>query len=181
MGEAAPARRFARVASPLAAFALLASAAGLALAACGCSAATGSVTGGEPLFDAGVSGDVDAGVVTFTELYASFFGPTGKASCAGDGACHGAADQPGAQATASTAYPSGYVCAPDQARCYAAMTGAGLTATGGGGGAEQSTLYTILRKTGGGGSMPKRPTTVAFSPTEMARIRAWIAAGAKND
>lgn len=158
----------------------LASLAALALLAA-CSDVTGSARGGDHGVDTGgrAAGPSDP-APTFTALYDAFFGPRGKAACAGDGACHGAADKPGAQATASAAYPNGYVCAPDKESCWRAMTGAGLTSLGGGG-AEQTTLYTILRKSSGGGSMPKRPFTVTFSETEMASIRAWIAAGAKND
>lgn len=163
------------------------------IAALGCSAT--STSGGEPRFDAAppsppsppspavvldsstdANVDVDAGT-TWVDLHRDFFGPTGRASCAGDGACHGAANQPGAKAT-------GYVCAGGRDECYAGIVNErtklvipGDTTTP----ANKSFLHLVLRKSDGTGLMPKRPPEFVFTVGDMARIDAWIQRGAPND
>jgi hypothetical protein len=122
--------------------------------------------------------DTDAGSSdTWTSLYQDYFGPTGKASCAGTGVCHGDTSQAGYQG-------SGYVCPPTAAQCYAGITAtaAGLV-TPGPPVSDPTTagLYGVLRKCAGGGSMPKEPATVFFTAGDMARIGAWIQAGAPDD
>jgi hypothetical protein len=111
----------------------------------------------------------------FSDLYRDYFGPTGAASCAGTGVCHGAASQPGAQA-------SGYVCAPDANGCYQGMVSAQLidpthTSTP----PEDTFLWGTIRKCTGGGAMPKQPASYMFSAASLARIHDWLAAGAPND
>ena len=49
------------------------------LVLCGCADATGSVSGGGPLFFS--TSDASIGSDTWTDLYADFFGPAGQASC----------------------------------------------------------------------------------------------------
>lgn len=148
-----------------------------------CGDASQTTSGGEPRFDAAAGGSAPlacedkgtAGPSTWSSLYADYFGPTGKASCAGDGQCHGGADQPGAKAT-------GYVCAPNASACYETVTKsrivvAGDTTTP----PEQSLLHVVLRKCDGTGIMPKRPASVVFSPSDMERIHNWLRKGAPND
>jgi hypothetical protein len=166
-------------------FFLAVSSAGAAVLAC---TATPTEEGGDARFDAspetvaddgGVCAeDTDAGSGdTWTSLYRDYFGPTGKASCAGTGACHGDTSQAGYQG-------SGYVCPSTAAQCYAGITAtaAGLVTPGPPGSDPTTTgLYGVLRKCAGGGSMPKVPATVFFTAGDMARIDAWIQAGALDD
>ena len=152
-----------------------------AIALGGCSA-SGTTSGGDPRFDPAEpiveSSEEDAGSGTrFTDLYRDFFGPTGKASCAGNGQCHGAAEQPGAAS-------SSFVCA-DQAGCYTSMTGASnLVRTSDASDPANSVLIGILRHRDSTqkviGYMPKSPA-YEFSATSITRISDWIAAGAPND
>ena len=149
----------------------------------GCYDAPQAPLGGEPRFDAAPSataldGGRDTGTgSTWAALYESFFGPRGVASCAGDGHCHGAAEQEGAQVS------RGYVCPPDRDGCYRGITNpttklvvpGDMTTP-----PEQTGLHIVLRKTSGGGIMPKRPE-FAFTPEDMARIHEWIRRGAPND
>jgi hypothetical protein len=143
--------------------------------------------GGDARFDAAppttgsnaCSGDAneDAGSgTTWGDLYRDFFGPTGKASCAGNGACHGDTSQAGYNG-------SGYQCPGTAAECYAGITATtpGLVTPGPVGDPTTTGLYLILRKCSGGGLMPKAPATVEFTAADMARIAAWIQAGAPND
>ncbi|MBK6695530.1 MAG: hypothetical protein IPG50_25450 [Myxococcales bacterium] len=115
---------------------------------------------------------------SFEELFRDYFGATGQATCAGDGACHGAADQPGAIAS------GGYICPPtSRDECYAGITNKqtqlvipGDTTTP----VASRYLHVILRKSDGTGIMPKRPPFV-FDELDMARIDAWLLRGAPND
>jgi hypothetical protein len=153
-----------------------------------CSASS-SESGGEELFDAAVATADDGGVCSETvvdagsgtgwsDLYRDYFGPTGKASCAGTGQCHGSTTQAG---TVS----SGYVCPDTADGCYAGITAASnipvLVTVGDTGDPTTSGLYTILRKCAGGGLMPLQPSTLMFTNADMARIDAWLKAGAPND
>lgn len=161
----------------------------LALAFAGCSA-SGNVSGGDLRFDAGPEQPVDldgaaycgypeAGAAkghTWPDLYRDYFGPTGAASCAGNGTCHGDANQPGAQA-------SNYVCGPDSDGCYDGITSprAGLLMKGDTTSDPKSTsLYAILRKKCGTGSMPKSPP-FAFDAGDIQRIVDWLRAGAPKN
>jgi hypothetical protein len=164
---------------------LAASTAGAIVLAC---TAAPTEEGGTARFDAApetvaddadvCSEDSDAGTGdTWASLYGDYFGPTGKASCAGTGVCHGDTSQAGYQG-------SGYVCPPTAAQCYAGITAAaaGLVTPGPPVSDPTTTgLYGVLRKCAGGGSMPKEPATVFFTAGDMARIDAWIAAGAPDD
>jgi hypothetical protein len=138
--------------------------------------------GGERLFDASApvaSLVPDAGPAaplstntghTFTSLYNDYFAPTGAASCAGDGLCHGGASEPGALSTA-------FVCT-DKATCFSTLGAkvSGLVV----GEPRKTGLYTVLRQAGGG-SMPKRPAGVVFQPSDLKRIEDWLAAGSPDD
>lgn len=155
-----------------------------------CAEAGGGVSGGERRFDAAAPTPVveedaatpepvpcapaDRGTGhTFTELYADYFGREGGAACAGDGRCHGAADQPGAVI-------SDFVCpVGDQDACYRGVRAA-LVRPQDRDLPEESRLYFVLRKEEGDGYMPLRPECF-FDETDMTRIRDWIRAGAPND
>lgn len=166
-----------------------------AAALAACADASGEVRGGDPRFDAAPPGPapeedaaadagpfpedlLDAGTgATWTDLYRDLFGPTGGASCAGDGLCHGSADQAGAVA-------SGFVC-DSQAGCRASMLGnSGLVKSADFTAPQQSFLATIVRRRRSDGSllgsMPKRPAYV-FSRASMERIQTWIQNGAPDD
>lgn len=156
----------------------LLSAAAAAAVACD---ASGDVRGGDPLFDAAPPAvtppEEDAGPIvnpTWAGLYADYFGPTGKASCSGDGACHGDASHNGAKLSA-------FVCGADKDACFASITGESTLVRPGADPSSPSGLELILRKEAGGGRMPLRPASVTFSRNDIARIRAWIRNGAKND
>jgi hypothetical protein len=122
--------------------------------------------------------DPDAGSGTaWSDLYRDYFGPTGEASCAGNGQCHGNTTQAGYLG-------SGYVCGPTAAECYTGITStaAGLVTVGDTTDDPTLTpLYTVLRKCSGTGSMPKLPADLMFTSADMARIAAWIKAGAPNN
>jgi hypothetical protein len=162
-----------------------ASLAGAVVLAC---TATPTEEGGTARFDAApetVSDDAgacssnpDAGSAdTWASLYEDYFGPNGKASCAGTGACHGDTSQAGYQG-------SGYVCPGTAAECYAGITAtsAGLVSPGVHvSDPTTTTLYATLRKCAGGGVMPKEPATVYFTAGDMARIGSWLQAGAPDD
>lgn len=145
----------------------------------GCYGDPPTVTGGEARFDAAAPAAEDvfkidrAGGSTWPELYRDYFGPSGAASCAGSGVCHGASDQPGAKA-------SGYVCAGSADDCYAGMVKGHLFIPGDTSKAPDAVvLHVVLRKSDGTGFMPKSPAKV-FGTGDMARIDAWLAAGAPS-
>ncbi len=116
---------------------------------------------------------------TFADLYADFFGPTGRATCAKSN-CH---SQKGDLGEVSS---GGYVCAPDKDSCYTNLVSATLKPTSipQGKTATDSLLYKTLRheETGGKlvGSMPFDKSYI-FTADDMRRIQAWLEAGAKND
>ncbi len=149
-----------------------------------CGDASTEVSGGEPRFDAaapqfGGSAQPSANPASWSALYKDVFGPTGTASCAGTGACHGSKDQLGARGS------GGFVCA-DQDGCRASIldpaTGP-LVGPEDKSAPETSGLYGVLRRVEGGrtvGIMPKTPAYV-FTEAELGRIKTWIANGAPND
>lgn len=178
-----------------------------ALVVWGCYADS-ATTGGDPKLDSGAAdaseggstdASTDAGAdapaaacladamapATWTALYADYFGPTGKASCTFNaGGCHGGAGEPGSAAT-------GYICGPSKDACYMGITSPmaksefspfpPLVAAGDAG---ASYLPHIVRKPGDPITtlrMPLAPNTVTFCPSDVARIEAWINAGAQND
>ena len=162
-----------------------------AAAPAACSDAHGTVSGGEARFDASIGGEsladgatctladanTDAGSGhAWTDLYRDYFGPAGKASCAGDGTCHGDDTQAGAKA-------SDYICGHDADTCYTGITSprAGLVVAGDTTTDPKSTsLYAILRKKCGGGSMPRKPE-FAFDAPDIQRIVDWMHAGAPKN
>ncbi len=167
-----------------------------------CTDATGAVQGGEPLQEAASLGEGGSGGTTWTSLYQDYFGPSGSAGCAASAQCHQSASGIGAQT-------SGFVCGASKDECWQGMTqGIGLDAGGLfcpivclGTCAQtsqacptdptQQQLWSGLHKSGGGGlnNMPcGNPTicsasasTYTFTSDDLARIQAWIQAGAPND
>jgi hypothetical protein len=177
----------------------LATAVATTILAVACGSATDQVRGGDPRFDAARPeasapddaaeaadaapaacdpGDAraDAGAgVTWTDLYRDYFGPGAAASCAGNGTCHGDPAHAGARNSA-------FLCPADIKACYDGLTApASPLVTPGDPDQERdpttSGLYLTLRKNCLGGAMPKS-STFTFGAADLARIEAWIAAGA---
>lgn len=176
---------------------LLSTATALAVAAC--TGATGGVQGGEPLAvdPCQVSLQQSGAGHRWQDLYACYFGPTGKASCASQGVCHGAPDQAGA------AYSS-FVCGPSKDACWQGMISSLVPPQGATDGTK-TILYFSLRKQNGTasaamGNMPCSPVTMpaddggtkvtcslsaganyAFTADDLARIVAWVQEGAQDN
>jgi hypothetical protein len=161
--------------------------------------ASGEVEGGEP-FDGGVTttATTDAGGTTtkasnscagpdagtgstFTDLYRDYFGPSGGASCSGSvGNCHGETTGVGALGS------GGFVCGASQSDCYTGMhiTTADLLSASDTATPANSGLVMALRKEtpAGTNNMPfDPPSTCVFTDGDIARITAWVGAGAPND
>jgi hypothetical protein len=115
---------------------------------------------------------------TWSELYADYFGGTGRATCAGNGSCHGTTSGAGFAS-------SQYVCPPDDKdACYKSMLSASAGLITSGQTLENDFLYQAIRKEAAVGlnNMPLEPVQIyTFTPTDLARISAWVAAGAPND
>jgi hypothetical protein len=182
-----------------------------------CTDAGGSVSGGDLVFEGGapvVTSTVDAGPgagtgTTFTDLYRDFFGPSGAAKCAGNGACHGAADQPGAMAS------GGYICPDVMPTADAGASADGGKEGGAGNGANpakaqcrdtmmkviivdppfsgtstcgkpfaKAYMHNVIRKATHApddeNNMPKSPV-YTFSDESVARIDAWVQAGCPDN
>ena len=177
----------------------------LLLVTTGCDDATGFVQGGEALTS-------EAGCTpTWTGLYATYFGPSGQASCTAQSSCHGAASQSGAQT-------SGFVCGATKESCWEGMTrginpvDAGgvfcpivcVEADAGGAGCPQNStfacptdptqqsLYTDLHKAKASGlnnmpcggnliECPASGSTYTFTSDDLACISTWIQQGAQDN
>lgn len=159
----------------------------LALAFAACGNATDTVQGGQALIVDPCAG----GGHRWQDLYACFFGPTGKASCGGQGVCHGA---PGD-------YGFVYLQCGTSRDCRTSIMGY----TGSPTDPTQASLFKILRSNTNGDEptppgLPKMPCiyqaggipmktlcgkpngiAYTFTPDDLARIAAWIQAGAPND
>ena len=174
---------------------------GLSSTSLGCALATGNVQGGEPLIDASTTVSISTGGeggtttlpttnntaancqpgamnggTTWTDLYTCYFGPTGPDSCAGSpGNCHGTGGA-GAQAA--------WLCGETSASCYMGMVAySTLDPPAGKSDPTSSGLYMVLCQVNDAGVMtgvmPEFcPTSAWLYPADMARIAAWIAAGA---
>ncbi len=152
-----------------------------------CVVAPGDVQGGEPLFDAGLpptSSGGSTGPVTWTELYGSYFGPAGVATCSVGAGCHAGMNDLGAMG-------SGYVCGATQASCFTGVTSSVLPVfpasvpKGGSTSPTMTTFYKGLDGAGFGGVMPLTgPDGGAgykFSKADLAKIAAWIDQGAQDN
>lgn len=164
---------------------------GVLLLASGCTDATGSVQGGEALTTQAATNCEP----TWTSLYASYFGPTGQASCSPttQSSCHSVATELGAQT-------SGFVCGSTKDGCWQGMT-VGIPPAEGGffpailapdaGDPTQSQLWLGIHKASGGGlnNMPCGNPTICtasvsaytFTASDLACISTWAQQGAPNN
>ncbi len=150
--------------------------------AASCATASGEITGGEARFDAsaplvyfaGDAGPLSPGH-SWQALYADYFGNPARASCAGNGSCHGAASQPGSQS-------SNFVCPEnDKDACYTSITSGAAQLVVAHDPANSALLSQVLRHAdGSSGNMPKSPP-YAFSDADLQRISDWITDGANDD
>lgn len=169
-----------------------------------CTDAGGHESGGELSFEAGTpatptgeGGPGGGSGTTWTDLYRDFFGPGGAAKCAGNGQCHGAADQPGAKTS------GGYVCPdvmgtvpegganPAKAQCRDTMTKViivdpavpGVSTCGQP--FAKSYMHNVIRKAthdpNDENNMPKSPYTFTFSDDAVKRIDTWVQAGCPDN
>jgi hypothetical protein len=163
--------------------------AGTAATLVSCTDATGSVQGGDPVF----GGQDGGGGTTWTSLYASFFGPSGTASCSAQASCHGGPDGSGSQT-------SGFICGADKHACWRGMT-QGVPPDAGGvfppivpatasQDPTQTQLWGALHKQEASGlnNMPcgdpvchPATSTYTFTSDDLARISTWIAQGAQDN
>jgi hypothetical protein len=154
-----------------------------------CFVAPDGVQGGEPLFDAALpsssSSGGSVGTVTWTELYSSYFGPSGVATCSVSNGCHASMADLGAMG-------SGFVCGSTQASCFAGVTSSALPVSfpavvpqGGSTAPTMTTFYKGLDGAGFGGVMPLTgPDGGAgykFTNADLARIACWIDQGAQDN
>jgi hypothetical protein len=152
----------------------------------GCSDATGSLRGGTLLLvdQPNPSCAIDAGS-TWTALYACYFGTSGVANCSTLTQCHSTAQAPGGA--------EGFVCGSTQDACYQGFTHYLATVGIDAGPAENaSAVVMALRTAGSGGTMPcasvvnglcnsSASNAYSFTADDVARINAWIDAGAPNN
>lgn len=113
---------------------------------------------------------------TWSDLYADFFGPSGRAGCAGPGnACHASEDAEGSARSA-------FVC-PDEAGCVESILGrSNLVRSTDTEKPEAAFLINVLRRKNADGKIvgtqPKLPLFV-FHEKSIERIKKWIADGAQ--
>jgi hypothetical protein len=117
--------------------------------------------------DAADTATSDTGPVTWTELYAGIFGPTGTSSCSLNGGCH-----------TGTNYP--FSCGTTATSCFTGLVNVGLITPGAN--ASSSTLVdpnsSPLCGTLGG-TMPQSGACV--TDAQIAQIKAWLATGAPDN
>ena len=131
--------------------------------------------GGNPQPDAGTGNDATApdaadahpvGVApTWTQIYAQYMGPGTPGHCSGTGGCH-------------TNARAGFKCGTTKAECFAGLVQSGLVTPANGAQSPiamdgQSPLVWL------GGGMPLDDN--APNPAGAAAVKAWVAAGAKNN
>jgi hypothetical protein len=157
----------------------------------GCSSGTPSAPDAAtdaPAPDATVSCKGTASDTSWTALYCDFFGPGAKASCAGgsglESNCHGRDDSAGTMV-------SKFKCGTTKDDCFVGTTSGAADMMGTVSGMTK--LERTLRRDACKATptapecrqpynnMPLTPGTVTFTDAELARIRAWVAAGSKND
>jgi len=169
-----------------------------------CAEATGTVTGGELLIEAGSGCAATCATPTWTCLYDNCFGPTGQASCSTSlGVCHLEASQSGAMI-------SGFVCGQTKESCWEGMT-MGIPADAGGffppivlaGVAPASTVfYKALHQASATGDNPlcsgnpafdcnmpcgdpitchANSAPYTFTADDLVQISAWIQQGAQDN
>lgn len=121
---------------------------------------------------------LDAGV-TWHSLYADYFGPSGVASCSRGTICHGSTSEDGYKGSHH------FLCPGDaSAECYERITSTGdggvNVITPGASFSEDDLSEVLCQMHGTIGSMPLG-CVYDFTPTDVERISAWIAGGAKNN
>jgi hypothetical protein len=131
--------------------------------------------GGQEAEPSYVLDDGSGSGTTWSELYADFFGPSGRASCAGTGtSCHASQRSEG--------YARSMFLCTDEASCLQSMKGASnLIKSSNFAEPENAFLIGVLRKSKADGSIvgtqPKSPLFV-FHANSIERIKTWIGAGA---
>lgn len=131
-------------------------------------AAGGPGPSGGPDADGGAgdpSADASAPAPTWTELYTQYFGPGTPGHCSGTGGCH-------------TNLRGGFKCGTNKDECFAGLVAAGLVD-------PLNPTASSIGEVGAsplvwlGGSMPI--DAPAPNPAAAAAVKAWVAAGARND
>lgn len=167
---------------------LLAGVAVSATASCGGEGSSATDAGQDAPAEAAASCKGSASDTSWTALYCDFFGPGAKASCAGgqglESNCHGRDNSAGTMV-------SKFKCGTTKDDCYVGTTGPSADMMGNVG--TMTKLERTLRRDACKATpmapecrqpynnMPLQPGTVAFTDEELARIRAWVAAGSPND
>ncbi len=178
----------------------LAGAVGLILAFGACSDASGDVKGGQWRdFDAASPANFvnpiseptyeDAKPDTWTGIYRDYFGRRAKSSCAGNGTCHGGANENGVKS-------SNFVCT-DLAGCYQSLRASkhpdprvstvSLVENADKTNPSGAYLFRVIRYRNEqaivveGRGMPQLPRDFAFQNSDVVRMQAWVLAGAKAD
>ncbi len=126
-----------------------------------------------PVADAGPV--LDASTSTkWSDLHAEFFKPRAAASCAGNGACHGSASEPG------TVSSGGFFCTDDKTQCRQAL----LTAMMLDKDPTKARLISVIRHRDANGQevgfMPKG-SPYTFTAQSIDRISTWLKAGFPDD
>jgi hypothetical protein len=157
--------------------------------AAGCTDATGSVQGGDPIT---TQGETSEGGTTWTSLYTDYFSPSGKASCTGPD-CHALASD----------FGSGYstfVCGVSKDSCWQGLVLGQMTDAGAlppilpadAGDITQTTFWYSLHKEAGSPvfnnmpcgaptSCPANMSLYTFNAADLQRIQQWYEQGALNN
>jgi hypothetical protein len=106
------------------------------------------------------------------DLYACYFGPTGNVSCGSAAGCHSQSSDQGSIA-------SNFVCNPTSDACWQSLT-TSIVAPDAASDPTMARLYSVLCKSDGSGAMPQGCPTRLLTG-DLARVAAWIQAGAPND
>jgi hypothetical protein len=156
----------------------------LATSFAACARASGEIRGGEqeidtspvPYIGCDATEGIDAGTGdTWTDLHRDLFSAEGRAGCANP-ACHGSPQGKGVHK----------ITCFDRANCRESILAQGwVRLPGDQEFPENSGFYGVLRHCDDDrktvGFMPQQPESYYFSKASMARVRAWIAAGAPDN
>jgi hypothetical protein len=109
------------------------------------------------------------GATTWTEIYTTYFGPTGTANCSRNGGCH-------------TNTKKGFKCGNDKTTCYNGLKTKGLISPGPNAGSSvlgdpnTSPLCGTL-----GGNMPPQGSGTCLNSAAVQKLDSWLKNGAQND